>query len=78
LDDQRDALKYGSFPIAGKLKFALRGHKLKGTWPLVRIRKKEETKQEPNEEQSKLLLLGLENPVGVLGNIISGLGEAKH
>ena len=33
---------------------------------------------EPNEEQLKLLVLGLENLVGVLGNIISGLGEAKH
>ncbi len=31
----------------GKLKFALHGHKLKGIWALVRIRNKEETKQEP-------------------------------
>ena len=28
----------------GKLKFELHGHKLKGTWALVRIRNKEETK----------------------------------
>ncbi|WP_256208394.1 DNA polymerase ligase N-terminal domain-containing protein [Nitrosospira briensis] len=32
---------------AGKLKFALHGHKLKGIWALVRIHNKEETKQEP-------------------------------
>lgn len=33
---------------------------------------------EPNEEQLKLLVRGMENLVGVLGNIISGLGESKH
>lgn len=33
---------------------------------------------EPNEEQLKLLIRGMENLVGVLGNIISGLGESKH
>lgn len=32
---------------AGKLKFELRGHKLKGHWALVRMRNKEEQKQEP-------------------------------
>ena len=31
---------------AGKLKFELRGHKLKGHWALVRMRNKEEEKQE--------------------------------
>lgn len=31
----------------GKLKFELRGHKLKGTWALIRIKNKEESKQEP-------------------------------
>ena len=30
----------------GKLKFELRGHKLKGHWALVRMRKKQEEKQE--------------------------------
>jgi hypothetical protein len=30
------------------------------------------------EEQLKLLERGMENLVGVLGNIINGLGEAKH
>ena len=33
---------------------------------------------ERNEEQLKLLVRGLENLVGVLGNVMSGLGEAKH
>lgn len=33
---------------------------------------------EPNEEQLKLLIRGMENLVGILGNIISGLGESKH
>lgn len=33
---------------------------------------------EPNEAQLKLLVRGMENLVGVLGNIISGLGESKH
>ncbi len=33
---------------------------------------------ELNEEQLKLLVLGLENLVGVLGNVMSGLGKAKH
>lgn len=31
-----------------------------------------------NEEQLKLLVLGMQNLAGVLGNVISGLGEAKH
>ena len=31
----------------GKLKFELRGHKLKGHWTLVRMKNKEEKKQEP-------------------------------
>ncbi len=33
---------------------------------------------EPSAEQLKLLVLGLEHLVGVLGNVISGLGEASH
>ena len=33
---------------------------------------------EPNEEQLNLLVLGLETLVGVLRNVISGVGEAKH
>ena len=33
---------------------------------------------EPSEEQLNLLALGLETLVGVLGNVISGVGEAKH
>ena len=32
----------------------------------------------PSDEQLKLLERGMENLVGVLGNIINGLGEAKH
>ncbi len=32
---------------SGKLKFELRGHKLKGNWTLVRMRSDEEKKQEP-------------------------------
>jgi hypothetical protein len=34
--------------------------------------------QEPNDAQLKLLTDGMENLVGVLGNVISGLGEDKH
>lgn len=33
---------------------------------------------EPNDDQAKLLTEGLEILVGVLGNVISGLGEEKH
>lgn len=33
---------------------------------------------EPAEAQLKLLTDGMENLVGVLGNVISGLGEQKH
>ena len=34
--------------------------------------------EEPNEVMLKLLADGMENLVGVLGNVISGLGEDKH
>ena len=33
---------------------------------------------EPNELQFKLLAVGMENLVGVLGNVMSVLGEQKH
>lgn len=33
---------------------------------------------EPTEAQLRLLTDGMENLVGVLGNVISGLGEQKH
>ena len=33
---------------------------------------------EPNDEQVKLLAGGMEIMVGVLGNVLSGLGEEKH
>jgi hypothetical protein len=33
---------------------------------------------EPNEEQAVLLAGGMEILVGVLGNLLSGLGEEKH
>jgi hypothetical protein len=33
---------------------------------------------EPNDEQAKMLVDGMEIFVGVLGNVCSGLGEAKH
>lgn len=33
---------------------------------------------EPNEDQAKMLEDGMEIFVGVLGNVCSGLGEAKH
>ena len=33
---------------------------------------------EPNDAQAKLLARGLENLVGVLGNVLSGLGEERH
>ena len=33
---------------------------------------------EPNDDQSKLLTDGMEILVGVLGNVLSGLGEDKH
>jgi hypothetical protein len=34
--------------------------------------------REPNDDQAKLLVGGMVNLVGVLGNILSGLGEEKH
>lgn len=33
---------------------------------------------EPNDEQLQLLTDGMVNLVGMLGNILSGLGENKH
>jgi hypothetical protein len=33
---------------------------------------------EPTDAQAKLLADGMENLVGVLGNVCSGLGEEKH
>ena len=33
---------------------------------------------EPDDAQFTLLTHGMENLVGVLGNVISGLGEEKH
>jgi hypothetical protein len=33
---------------------------------------------EPNEDQARMLNDGMEIFVGVLGNVCSGLGEAKH
>lgn len=32
----------------------------------------------PNEKQATLLAFGMENLVGVLGSVCSGLGEPKH
>ena len=34
--------------------------------------------EEPSTPQLKLLADGMENLVGVLGNVMSGLGEEKH
>jgi len=33
---------------------------------------------EPNNEQLELMASGMETLVGVLGNVLSGLGEEKH
>ena len=33
---------------------------------------------EPNNAQIGLLIRGMENLVGLLGNVMSGLGEEKH
>lgn len=33
---------------------------------------------EPNDAQLKLLARGMENLVGVLGNVLSGLGQERH
>ena len=33
---------------------------------------------EPNEDQAQMLAVGMENLVGVLGSVLSGLGEEKH
>jgi hypothetical protein len=33
---------------------------------------------EPNEEQAKMLRDGMEILVGLLGGVLSGLGEEKH
>lgn len=32
----------------------------------------------PNSEQTKMLVHGMENFVGVLGNIVMGLGQGRH
>ena len=32
----------------------------------------------PNDDQAKLLAHGMENLVGVLGSVCSGLGEPRH
>jgi len=32
----------------------------------------------PNDAQAELLTRGMENLVGLLGNVLSGLGEGKH
>lgn len=34
--------------------------------------------EEPNEDQAKLLADGMQNLVGALGSVISGLGVSKH
>ena len=34
--------------------------------------------EEPNDEQAKLLADGMQNLVGVLGSVISGLEENRH
>lgn len=34
--------------------------------------------EEPNQEQARLLAAGMQNLVGVLGSVISGLGESRH
>ena len=34
--------------------------------------------RDPNDDQAKLLVGGMVNLVGVLGNVLSGLGEEKH
>ena len=36
------------------------------------------TADEPNEDQARLLVIGMQNLVGVLGNVVSGLGESRH
>lgn len=33
---------------------------------------------EPNDDQIVLLARGMENLVGVLGNVLSGLGQERH
>jgi hypothetical protein len=33
---------------------------------------------ETNDEQALLLTVGMENLVGVLGSVVSGIGEDKH
>jgi len=33
---------------------------------------------EPNDDQAAMLEVGMENLVGVLGTVMSGLGEEKH
>lgn len=33
---------------------------------------------EPNDDQAQLLARGMENLVGVLGGVLSGLGEERH
>lgn len=33
---------------------------------------------EPNEEQAKLMAEGMEILVGVLGNVVTGIGQERH
>lgn len=33
---------------------------------------------EPNDAQAELLTRGMENLVGLLGNVLGGLGEERH
>jgi len=33
---------------------------------------------EPNDDQAEMLTRGMENLVGLFGNVLSGLGEERH
>lgn len=33
---------------------------------------------EPNDDQAEMLTRGMQNLVGLLGNVLSGLGEERH
>lgn len=50
---------------------------LYGEVPLNEVQAALDTR-EPNDDQIILLTRGMENLVGVLGNVLSGLGQERH
>lgn len=34
--------------------------------------------EKPNQEQTEMLVIGMENLIGVLGNVVMGIDEPRH